>query len=148
MSNKEHPPQTAQPDAFEQALHRALQRREPVPPDLTERLLAIADEARPKPLRAAESLATPQPLATPRPLTSPRRHVLSWPHLPSWAAAALAATLVLLVSLLGVSVAHVQQQHARARQATRNFELASRIEQQTLAHTRQQLREAGIQLDH
>ena len=123
------------PDAFEAALHQALHRREAVPADLTARLLAIADE--PAPLQA--------PVRTPQ---VPRKRfwqLFQLPELPLWAAGAVAALLVLIVSLAGGTAMHVrQQQHARAAEATHNFELATSIEDKALEHTREQLREAGV----
>jgi hypothetical protein len=59
----------------------------------------------------------------------------------------LAGSLVAAALVLGVSVdaLHVHRQHERT-EATRQFELAQQIEQQALSHTREQLREAGVDL--
>lgn len=124
-------------DPFEQALRRAM-RREEVRPELTAKLLAIAatDGTRPEPRRAVVH-EMKQPGAG-RVLSFPRRH--------TWAGGALAAALLLAVGLGVGGAVHVHEQHERAAVATRKFEQASAIEQQVLEHTRQQLREQGVEL--
>jgi hypothetical protein len=61
----------------------------------------------------------------------------------AWAAGAVAAVLV-LGALEG---SRVHQQQERRVEAQRQFETAERITDQTLQHTREQLRQQGILLD-
>ena len=75
----------------------------------------------------------------------PRARVLAmptrWRTMQAWAAGAVAATL-----LLGIGAQHMHHERERA-QATRNFEVATQIEQQALEHTREKLSRSGISLD-
>ena len=64
-----------------------------------------------------------------------------WRTMQMWAAGALAATL-----LIGVSVQQMHHHQERA-EATRQFEVATQIEQQALDRTREKLSRSGIFLD-
>ena len=109
-------------DQFEQQLIRAMRHAEPAP--------GFADAI----MRRAASDARPPA----RVLNMPTR----WRTLQTWAAGAVAAAL-----LVGVGV----QQHLHHRQerneATRQFEMATQIEQQALDRTRDKLSRSGISLE-
>jgi hypothetical protein len=65
------------------------------------------------------------------------------PQAAAWMAGALAAVVV-----VGVFAGdHAYRQHERSVQATQQFETATRITDQALEHTREQLARAGISLD-
>lgn len=106
--------------AFEESLSRAL-RRVDAPPNLAARVLACAGIA-----------ADAQPSS---------RHKWSVPWLSSrwWIGSAIAAMLT-----IGIFAGEqVHREHERAA-ATQQFETATRIADQALAHTREQLRQAGV----
>jgi hypothetical protein len=63
----------------------------------------------------------------------------------AWTGFAMVAAMLLVV-FVGQQV-HVRRERERAALATQEFEAATRIEDQTMAHTREQLERAGIRLD-
>jgi hypothetical protein len=111
---------------FEDALTRALR---PVnPPGRVARFLALAAEVEAERNR-------------PR---SGRTHRWAWfvPKPQRWAMGAVAALLAVGV----FAGASQHQRHQREALATQQFEAASRITDQTLEHTREQLQRAGVAL--
>ena len=62
-----------------------------------------------------------------------------------WVGGAIAAMLV--VGVFGSEEVHVRHQREEAAVATRQFEAAMRIEDQTLQRTRERLARAGVPLD-
>lgn len=118
---------------FEAALSRAMRRVE-TRAELSAKLLALADEAH------AQHRAKGGGLRLLR--LSNGGRVLMLPQQRSWLGGAIAAVLA-----LGVFVgSHSYQKHERRVEAQRQFETAERITDQTLEHTREQLRAAGITL--
>jgi hypothetical protein len=69
--------------------------------------------------------------------------VLSRPM--AWTGFAMVAAMLLVV-FVGQQV-HVRRDRERAVVATQEFEAATQIEDQTMAHTREQLERAGIRLE-
>lgn len=108
-------------EALERELMAALRPVDP-PPGFADRVLA----------RVAE----PQQPA--------RGKVLHMPSPARWWTGAIAATL-LIGAFAGESV-HLRKQRERELQARAQFEIAIQITGRTLAHTREQLGRAGIQL--
>jgi len=108
-------------DQFELELTRAMRRVEPT--------AGFADAV----MRRAASDARPPA----RVLSMPTR----WRTLQVWAAGAVAATL-----LVSVGVERVHHHRERA-EATRQFEVATQIEQQALNRTREKLSRSGISLE-
>ena len=122
---------------FERALGRAMQRVE-VRAETAAKLLALAEEAERKRLDAGGGLRPIRLLNGGRVLAMPRI-----PQARAWTGAAIAAVLA-----MGCFVgAHLHTEHERRAQAERQFETAERITDQTLEHTREQLRAQGIELD-
>jgi type VI protein secretion system component VasF len=73
----------------------------------------------------------------------PRAKIFAMPRrLPLWTSGAIAAALLLGV-FFGVQT-HLRQQREQAELAQQQFELAMRITDRTLEHTRQQLWSAGV----
>jgi len=114
---------------FEEQLHKAM-RRVDAPPTLMRFLEAAVEVERER--------------------TLPRnagKH--SWafflprPQFAAWMTAAFAAMLAVGVFAGG----HAYQRHERTVRATQQFETASRITDEALAHTREQLARAGVPLD-
>jgi hypothetical protein len=62
-----------------------------------------------------------------------------------WTGFAMVAAMLMVV-FVGQQM-HVRQEREKAALATQEFEAATRIEDQTMAHTREQLERAGIRLD-
>jgi hypothetical protein len=111
---------------FEQALTRALR---PVnPPERVARFLALAAE-----VEAERNLPRRE-----------RAHRWAWfvPRPQRWAMGAVAALLA--VGIFGGEKVH--QRHQREALATQQFETATRITDQALEHTREQLQRAGVPL--
>jgi hypothetical protein len=127
---------------FEQALTRAMRRVE-TRAELSAKLLVLAAEAEAK--RPAKGIL---PRWT---RLSNGGKVLIFPRQRgsmssmSWMGGAIAAALV-LAAVLG-DTAYVHREHQRKAQAQREFETATRITDQALAHTRRQLQRAGISLN-
>lgn len=108
-------------DSFEQQLTRAMRRVEP-PAHLAGTVMQ----------RAAGEIRPPA-----RVVAVPSR----WRTLQMWAAGAVAAMVI-----AGAGVQHVHRRRERA-EATRQFEVATQIEQQALEHTREQIERAGVSLE-
>lgn len=126
-------PMSAADLEFEAALARAMKRVEPRP-ELTQKLLALADEAHWKQRASGRGLKVLRRSSSGR--------ILIFPQQRAWLGGAIAAVLA-----LGVFIgSHSYQQHEKRVEAQRQFETAERITDQTLEHTREQLREAGITL--
>lgn len=106
-----------EPDAFEQALAKALQRVD-APEGFAGRVMERAFARTPK------MVVMPKPRA--------------------WVGGAIAAVLVL--GAFGAEQVHVRRERERAALATRQFEAATRITDQALRQTREQLRQAGLNL--
>ena len=97
-------------------------------------------------LQALRPVAAPQGFADrlmAKVEAAPRRKVLVMsPRTSTWVSGAIAAVLA-----LGIFTGErVHQQHER-QLATQQFETATRIEDQALAHAREQLERAGVPLD-
>lgn len=78
-----------------------------------------------------------------------KTRILAFPRRPVWAMGAIAAGLI--VGALTVGQVHERREQAarveaQRMQADKDFETASRIEDATLEHTREQLARAGVQL--
>ena len=78
-----------------------------------------------------------------------KTRILAFPRRPVWATGAIAAGLI--VGALTVGQVHERREQAarveaQRMQAEKDFETASRIEDATLEHTREQLARAGVQL--
>jgi len=78
-----------------------------------------------------------------------KTRILAFPRRPVWATGAIAAGLI--VGALTVGQVHERREQAarveaQRMQAEKDFETASRIEDATLEHTREQLARAGVRL--
>jgi hypothetical protein len=112
---------------FEKKLSNAM-RRVNAPDDLAKYLMAATE------VRAERHL--------PR---SERKNRWTWlmPNANAWFGTAVAAML-LLIAFTGIQV---HQRHERRERAEQQFETATRITDQALEHTREQLQRAGVPLD-
>jgi hypothetical protein len=112
---------------FEQKLSEAM-RRVDAPRNLARYLMAAT----------AVHAASPVPLRE-------RKSRWAWlmPNANAWFGTALAAML-LLIAFTGIQV---HQRHERREHAEQQFEEATRITDQTLEQTREQLQRAGVPLD-
>ncbi len=110
-----------QPDEFEQKLTQAMRHAVPSASFADAVMQRVASDVKP-PARV---------------LPMPTR----WRTMQAWAAGAVAATL-----LVGVAVQQMHRRQERA-QATRQFEIATQIEQQALDRTREKLSRSGISLE-
>jgi len=119
---------------FEQALSRAMQRVE-VRAETSAKFLALAEEAERKRLQGGGGFRLIK--------LSNGGRVFAMPRPSAWMGGAIAAVLA-----MGVFIgAHVHEQHERKMEAQRQFETAERITDETLARTREQLEQRGINLD-
>lgn len=107
--------------AFEQQLMRAMKRTE-APASLADTVLARAQANEQPPARVLEMKSR-------------------WKLPQTWAVGAIAAALLVALGIPSY------RQHEERVEATRQFEVATQIEQQALERTRQQLSRAGISLD-
>jgi len=123
---------------FEQALSRAMQRVE-VRAETSAKFLALAEEAERKRVRAGGGFRLIK--------FSNGGRVFAMPRPRAWMGGAIAAVLALGV-FFGTHV-HEQheQQHERRVMAEQQFEAAERITDETLARTREQLQQRGINLE-
>jgi hypothetical protein len=126
-------PNTARDAAFDTQLHTAMRRVKA--PETLAKFLLLAAEAETQ--RSQHGGVAAVKLST-------GGKVLALPKPPLWAAGAMAA-LLLLTASIGEGV-HLRHEHERA-EATRQFDEATRITDQALAHTREQLRRAGVSVD-
>lgn len=119
---------------FEQALKRAMKRVE-VRAETAAKFLALAEEAERKRVHAGGGFRLIK--------FSSGGRVFAMPRPRAWMGGAIAAVLA-----LGVFVgAHVHEQHERRVEAQKQFETAERITDETLARTRAELEQRGINLD-
>jgi type VI protein secretion system component VasF len=102
-------------------LVRALRPIDPVD-DLADRILALAQQPQPAPAKV---------------IPINRR-------MPVWASGAIAAAL--LVGIFVTEQTHVQHEKQKVEQAQRQFETALKITNETLEQTRQELKQAGIEI--
>jgi len=125
---------------FEQALSRAMQRVE-VRAETSAKLLALAEEAERKRVHAGGGFRLIK--------FSNGGRVFAMPRPRAWMGGAIAAVLALGV-FFGTHVheQHEQhEQHQRRVMAEQQFEAAERITDETLARTREQLQQRGINLE-
>ncbi len=121
--------------AFEAGLRRAMRRVE-VRADLTGRLFALAAQAEQQRVAAGGGPRVVRLASGARVLAMPRRTA-------AWISSAIAAALV-----AGIFVGqHEYVRHEKRVIAERQFETATRITNQALEQTRQQLQQQGIDLD-
>jgi len=119
---------------FEQALARAMKRVE-VRAETTAKFLALAEEAERKRVHAGGGFRLIK--------LSNGGRVFAMPRPRAWMGGAIAAVLA-----LGCFVgAHIHEQHERKAIAEQQFETAERITDETLARTRAELEQRGINLD-
>jgi hypothetical protein len=119
---------------FEQALSRAMQRVE-VRAETAAKFLALAEEAERKRVHAGGGFRLIK--------LSNGGRVFAMPRPRAWMGGAIAAVLA-----IGCFVgAHVHEQHERRVVAQQQFETAERITDETLARTRAELEQRGINLD-
>jgi hypothetical protein len=122
---------------FEQALGRAMRRVE-VRAETTAKFLALAEEAEKSRTKAGGGLQLVR--------LSNGGRVFAMPRIPqarAWMGGAIAAVLAIGV----FAGAHVHEQHERRVVAQQQFETAERITDETLARTRAELEQRGINLD-
>jgi len=125
---------------FEQALSRAMQRVE-VRAETSAKLLALAEEAERKRVHAGGGFRLIK--------FSNGGRVFAMPRPRAWMGGAIDAVLALGV-FFGTHVheQHEQhEQHQRRVMAEQQFEAAERITDETLARTREQLQQRGINLE-
>jgi len=122
---------------FEQALSRAMHRVE-VRAETTAKFLALAEEAERKRVRAGGGFRLIK--------FSNGGRVFAMPRPRAWMGGAIAAVLALGV-FFGTHVHEQHEQHQRRVMAEQQFEAAERITDETLARTREQLQQRGINLE-
>lgn len=113
--------ETEQYAEVEEYLVRTLRPIDPVD-DLADRILYLAQKPRPVPAKMIR-------------MTS---------RVPVWASGAIAAAL--LVGIFVTEQTHVRHQRQKVEQAQRQFEAALKITNETLEQTRQELKQAGIEI--
>ena len=119
---------------FEQALARAMKRVE-VRAETTAKFLVLAEEAERKRVHAGGGFRLIK--------LSNGGRVFAMPRPRAWMGGAIAAVLA-----LGCFVgAHIHERHERKAIAEQQFETAERITDETLARTRAELEQRGINLD-
>lgn len=116
-------------DEFERALAKAMQRVDA--PETLVQFLTLATEVK------RESVLP----------WRKRRHKFAFvvPGARMWVGGAVAAVLVL--GVFGAELVHVRREREKAEIATRQFEAATRITDQALRQTREQLARAGVSLE-
>ena len=122
---------------FEQALSRAMQRVE-VRAETSAKFLALAEEAERKRVHAGGGFRLIKLSNGGRVFAMPR-----FPQARAWMGGAIAAVLAMGI-LAGT---HIHEQHERRAVAQEQFETAERITDQTLARTRAELEQRGINLE-
>lgn len=125
---------------FEQALSRAMQRVE-VRAETSAKFLALAEDAERKRAHAGGGFRLIK--------FSNGGRVFAMPRLPqarAWMGGAIAAVLALGV-FFGTHIHEQHEQHERRMAAQLQFETAERITDETLARTREQLEQRGINLE-
>lgn len=122
---------------FEQALGRAMQRVE-VRAETTAKFLALAEEAERRRVKAGGGLRLIR--------FSGGGRVFAMPRPTAWMGGAIAAVLAIGV-FAGTHIHEQHEQHERQVTAQLQFETAERITDETLARTRAQLEQRGINLE-
>lgn len=125
---------------FEQALSRAMQRVE-LRAETSAKFLALAEEAERSRAKAGGGLRLVR--------LSNAAKLFAMPRLPqtrAWMGGAIAAVLALGV-FFGTHIHEQHEQHERRMAAQLQFETAERITDETLARTRVQLEQRGINLE-
>jgi len=119
---------------FERALSRAMQRVE-VRAETTAKFLALAEEAERQRVHAGGGFRLIK--------FSNAGRVFAMPRPRAWMGGAIAAVLALGC----FAGAHIHEQHERKVIAQQQFETAERITDETLARTREELEQRGINID-
>jgi hypothetical protein len=119
---------------FEQALSRAMKRVE-VRAETSAKFLALAEEAESKRVKAGGGFRLIK--------FSNGGRVFAMPRPRAWMGGAIAAVLAIGI----FAGAHIHEQHERRVVAQQQFETAERITDETLARTRAELEQRGINLD-
>jgi len=119
---------------FEQALSRAMQRID-VRAETTAKFLALAEEAERQRVHAGGGFRLIK--------FSNAGRVFAMPRPRAWMGGAIAAVLALGC----FAGAHIHEQHERKVIAQQQFETAERITDETLARTREELEQRGINID-
>lgn len=122
---------------FEQALGRAMQRVE-VRAETAAKFLALAEEAERSRVKAGGGLRLVR--------FSSGGRVLAMPRPRAWMGGAIAAVLAIGV-FAGAHIHEQHEQHERQMMAQQQFETAERITDETLARTRAELEQRGINLE-
>jgi len=122
---------------FEQALSRAMQRVE-VRAETSAKFLALAEEAERKRVHAGGGFRLIKLSNGGRVFAMPR-----FPQARAWMGGAIAAVLAMGI----FAGTHIHEQHERRAVAQEQFETAERITDQTLARTRAELEQRGINLE-
>ena len=125
---------------FEQALGRAMQRVE-VRAETTAKFLALAEESERKRVHAGGGFRFIKLSNGGRVFTMPRI-----PQARAWMGGAIAAVLAMGV-FAGAHIHEQHEQHERQMMAQQQFETAERITDETLARTRAELEQRGINLE-
>ncbi len=142
MKDKLNDPEMNDPrmQEFEQTLSRAMQRVE-VRAETSAKLLALAAEAERNRVHAGGGFRWLKLSNGGRVFTTPRL-----PQTRAWMGGAIAAVLALGV-FFGTHIHDQHEQHERRAAAEHQFETAERITDETLARTREQLEQRGINLE-
>jgi hypothetical protein len=127
---------------FEQALGRAMQRVE-VRAETAAKFLALAEEAERKRVHTGGGFRLLKLSNGGRVIAMPRLRI---PQARAWMGGAIAAVLAIGV-FAGAHLHEQHEQHERQAMAQQQFETAERITDETLAHTREQLEQRGINLE-
>jgi hypothetical protein len=127
---------------FEQALGRAMQRVE-LRAETAAKFLALAEEAERKRVHAGGGFRLLKLSNSGRVIAMPRLRI---PQARAWMGGAIAAVLAIGV-FAGAHLHEQHEQHERQVMAQQQFETAERITDETLAHTREQLEQRGINLE-
>jgi hypothetical protein len=134
------PVEDAQMTEFEQALSRAMQRVE-VRAETSAKFLALADEAERKRVHTGGGFRLIKLSNGGRVFTMPRI-----PQTRAWMGGAIAAVLAMGV-FAGAHIREQHEHHERQVMAQQQFQTAERITDETLARTRAELAQRGINLE-
>jgi hypothetical protein len=122
---------------FEESLSRAMKRVE-VRAETTAKFLALAEEAERKRVHAGGGFRLIK--------FSDGGRVFAMPRPRAWMGGAIAAVLAMGI-FVGTQVHEKHERHERRVMAEQQFEAAERITDETLARTREQLEQRGINLE-
>jgi hypothetical protein len=134
--------QDARMTEFEQALGRAMQRVE-VRAETAAKFLALAEEAERSRMKAGGGLRLVRLSNGGRVIAMPRLRI---PQARAWMGGAIAAVLAMGV-FAGAHIHEQHEEHERQVMAQQQFETAERITDETLARTRAELEQRGINLN-